>query len=169
MRYIALLRGVSPTNCPMPALKRALEQAGFANVATFLASGNAAFDSPARDAAALERRVEAAIEEGVGRAFPTLLRTQDELRELIASNPWRGFDLAPNAKRVVTFLREPPATAPRLPIEQDEARVLKLAGRHLFTAYVPNARGPVFMKLIERAVGKEQTTRTWGTVEKLAN
>lgn len=44
-RYVAFLRGVSPMNAKMPELKRALESAGFRNVTTVLASGNAAFDA----------------------------------------------------------------------------------------------------------------------------
>jgi uncharacterized protein (DUF1697 family) len=67
----------------------------------------------------------------------------------------------------VTFLRHPP-TGIKLPIQQDEARVLRLVGNTLFTVYVPSPKGPVFMTLIEKAVGKAQTTRTWQTVEKVA-
>ena len=38
----------------------------------------------------------------------------------------------------------------------------------MFSAYVPSPRGPVFMALIEKTFGKEVTTRTWETVEKVA-
>lgn len=168
MRYVALLRGVSPTNCPMPALARAFESAGWKDVSTFLASGNVVFEAPAASEAALEKKAEAAVAKVVGREFLVIVRPQAALQALLASDPFRGRGLAPNAKRVVTFLREAPAKAPKLPMERDEARVLALEGRELYTAYVPNAKGPVFMKLIEEAVGKEQTTRTWQTVEKLA-
>jgi uncharacterized protein (DUF1697 family) len=34
MRYAAFLRGVMPTNCKMPELKRAFEDAGFKDVKT---------------------------------------------------------------------------------------------------------------------------------------
>jgi hypothetical protein len=33
---------------------------------------------------------------------------------------------------------------------------------------MPIAKGPVFMTLIEKALGKDQTTRTWQTIEKVA-
>lgn len=42
-RYAALLRGVSPMNARMPALKAAFEAAGFTDVRTVLASGNVVF------------------------------------------------------------------------------------------------------------------------------
>ena len=41
--------------------------------------------------------------------------------------------------------------------------------REIFTTYVPGyGKGPVFMTLIEKTFGKEQTTRTWETVAKVA-
>lgn len=166
-RYAAFLRGVMPTNCRMSELKKAFEAAGFGDVKTFLASGNIAFDAPKASNAALEKKVEAAIEKGLGRSFLTLVRSIDELRELIESNPFEGVRLKPDSKKVVTFLRNPPK-AVKLPLEQDNARVLRAEGNNLFTVYAPTPKGPVFMKLIESVAGKEQTTRTWDTVDKVA-
>jgi hypothetical protein len=44
-----------------------------------------------------------------------------------------------------------------------------MVGREVFTAYTPNAKGPVFMQLIERAFGTNVTTRTWETVRKCSS
>jgi uncharacterized protein (DUF1697 family) len=168
-RYAAFLRGVSPTNCRMPELRQAFEAAGFENVKTLLSSGNVLFDARARSAGALERRAEAAMKKTLGTAFFTIVRSVEELRELLASDPYRNAKLSPGAKRVVTFLREAPGKAPALPVERDGARVLRLEGSHLFSAYVASDKGPVFMALIEKTVGhRDQTTRTWQTVEKMA-
>lgn len=60
-RYVAFLRGVSPMNAKMPALKKAFEAAGFTEVRTVLASGNVVFSAPASPEASLERRAEAAM------------------------------------------------------------------------------------------------------------
>ena len=54
------------------------------------------------------------------------------------------------------------------PIELDEARILCVKDSHVFSAYVPSPRGPVFMRLIEKTFGKDVTTRTWDTVKKVA-
>jgi len=167
-RYAAFLRGVSPMNCAMPDLKRALEKAGFANVKTLLSSGNAVFDAPKSTNAALEKKVEAAIEKGLGKRFMTFVRSQEELRALLESDPFKGVKLKPGSKKIMTFLRHPPAGL-KLPIEQDNARILRLDGDKLFTVYAPTPKGPVFMALIEKAAGgKEQTTRTWDTIGKAA-
>ena len=167
-RYVALLRGVTPMNAKMPALKDAFERAGFTDVKTVLSSGNVVFAARAASEASLERRAEAAMQERLGRAFPTIVRPVVALQEIVASDPYQPFALAPGAKRVVTFLRAKPKTRIALPIELDCARILRLRGREIFSAYVRSPRGPVFMVLIERTLGKEVTTRTWETVMRLA-
>ena len=71
------------------------------------------------------------------------------------------------ARRIVTFLRDKPTSKLALPIELEGARILAVKGREVFSAYVPNPKGPVFMTLIERTFGKDVTTRTWETVAKV--
>ena len=97
------------------------------------------------------------------------MRSVDELRTLIASDPFAAFKLAPGTKRVVTFLREPAGQALELPIVMDNARVLLVKGREALSVYVPDPKkGPVFMTLLEKTFGKQITTRTWDTVQKTA-
>lgn len=164
MRYAALLRGVSPMNCKMPELKAALERAGFENVKTVLSSGNVLFDAPAKSNAALEREVEAAMTKHLTRSFPTIVRRVDELRALLDSKP---FAKAPkNTKCVVTFFKT--AKALKIPVTKDEATIFAADGLEAFSHYVPQPRNPAFMVLLEKTFGKEITTRTLGTVEKLA-
>lgn len=167
-RYAAFLRGVSPMNARMPDLVAAFEAAGFEDVRTVLASGNVLFSAPAAPPAALERKAEAAMSRRLGRAFPAIVRPIEALRRMLAADPYASFRLAPGAKRVVTFVRRKPATRLALPIEQDGARILRVAGGAVFSAYVPSPRGPVFMTLIEKTFGKDVTTRTWDTLRKVA-
>jgi len=157
-----------PTNAKMPELKRAFEGAGFTEVTTVLASGNVVFTARAAAVAALERKAEAAMERSLGRAFFTIVRSVESLQELLASDPFRAFRLKPGAKRVVTFLRRPPTRKVVLPGELEGARIYALRGCEAFTAYVRNPGNPVFMTLIEKTFGKEQTTRTWDTVARIA-
>jgi uncharacterized protein (DUF1697 family) len=155
-------------NCKMAELKAALEAAGFDNVKTVLSSGNAVFDARKASAASLQKKCEAAMVEGLGRSFATIVRPVDELQALLERDPFAAFKLPKDAKRVVTFLREPPAKLPKLPIEQEGARVLAIEGSEVFTAYQRVANTPVFMLLIEKTFGKDVTTRTWDTVRKCA-
>lgn len=165
-RYVAFLRGVSPVNAKMPELKRCFERAGFREVRTVLASGNVVFDSRSSAPGTLERKAEAAMQAELGRTFGTIVRSVEYLQDLIESDPFAGFRLAPRAKRVITFVRRPPATRIELPLERDGARILKMHDGEVFTAYVPSEKGPVFMTLLEKTFGKDITTRTLDTVKK---
>jgi uncharacterized protein (DUF1697 family) len=167
-RYAAFLRGVSPMNAKMPQLKKAFERAGFTDVRTVLASGNVVFSAAPAVESVLERKAEATMEKHLNRAFPAIVRSIDTLREILASDPWTRFRLAPGSKRVVTFLRGKPKARLSLPIELDGARILHHNGAEVFTAYVRSPRGPVFMTLIEKTFGKDVTTRTWETIAKVA-
>ncbi len=104
----------------------------------------------------------------LGRSFGTIVRSAAFLQGLIEADPFAEFDLPPAAKRVVTFLRRPVESTIELPIERDRARILKMAGAEVFTAYVPSAKGPVFMSLLERTFGVDITTRTLDTIRKCA-
>ena len=167
-RYAALLRGVMTTLVTMPQLVRAFERAGFTEVRTVLSSGNVVFSSPKASMRTLERRAEAAMLEEIGRSFVPIVRSIDRLREILATDPYADAKLPRDAKRIVTFLSVAAPTKLALPIELDGARIVAMNGTEIFSAYTPTPKGPVFMKLIEKTFGKEQTTRTWDTVAKIA-
>ncbi|MBP3985249.1 DUF1697 domain-containing protein [Pseudoxanthomonas helianthi] len=167
-RYIALLRGVSPMNAKMPELKRCFEDAGFGNVRTLLSSGNVAFDSPKRSELSLARKIEAAMAQSLDRSFWTVVRPASHLQALIEADPFASLHLPEKAKKVVTFLREPPTARLALPMEKNGARILAMRGLEILTAYTPQPGNPAFMALLERTFGGEITTRTWDTVRKCA-
>ena len=167
-RWAAFLRGVYPQNCTMAGLRRAFEAAGFADVATVIASGNVVFSARAASPAALQRTAERAMQKELGRSFLTIVRPIDALAQMLERNPYAQFRLKQGTKRVVTFLREPSPAKLKLPLERDGARILAATDTEVFTAYVPNPeRGGAFMKVLEDAYGEEITTRTWETIEKV--
>jgi uncharacterized protein (DUF1697 family) len=168
-RHVAFLRGVSPMNAKMADLRQCFESAGFGQVKTVLASGNVVFDTPrAASPATLQRKCEAAMAQALERGFVAIVRPVDFLERLIEADPFARFKLPRNAKRIVTFLREPTQTPLKLPIASGEARILAMDAGEIFTAYVPQPGNPVFMNLIEKTFGKDLTTRTWETVKKCA-
>src|SRR5947209_18539648 len=101
--------------------------------------------------------------ERLGRTFLTIIRPIEALRDLLASDPYRAFRLAPGAKRVVTFLRRRPTSRLALPVEFEGARILAVKGAEAFSAYVRHPKSPILMTLIEKTLGKARTTRTCAT------
>ena len=165
--YAAFLRGIMPTNARMPDLVRAFEAAGVTEVRTVQTSGNVLFTARKAPDTTLARRAETAMTNTLGRTFLTFVRPLDDLRALLATDPWAGFRLAPGSRRIVTFLREPPP--PRaLPASLGTARLLAARGLEVFGAYAPGGDGPDFMKLIQTTLGKDVTTRTWETLARVA-
>lgn len=167
-RYVAFLRGVSPSNAKMPELTRAFESAGFTDVRTVLSSGNVVFTTAARSETSIARAAETAMSKHLRHTFPAIVRSTAALSSLIEADPYATVRIPANAKRVVTFLGGPLGTALALPIERDGVEMLSTNGREVFTVYVPGPRGPVFMTLIAKTLGTNVTTRTWDTVRKCA-
>jgi uncharacterized protein (DUF1697 family) len=155
-------------NAKMSELTSAFEAAGFTDVKTVLSSGNVVFSATRASESSLQRKAQAAMMKRLGHDFLTIVRPIDALRELLASDPYSAFRLAPEAKRIVTFLLNKPTSKLPLPIELRTARILALKDREILSAYLPDPKGPVFMALIEKTFGKEVTTRTWDTVAKVA-
>jgi uncharacterized protein (DUF1697 family) len=165
--YAAFLRGVMPANCKMSALVACFERAGFAEVSTVLGSGNVVFRARPAEEAALQARIEAAMQLALGRVFGTFVRSIEHLQGLLAADPFANARLPPDAKRVVTFLRRAPERGAPLPPARDGARIVGHRNREAFSAYVPSPKGPVFMKLLAETFGDDVTTRTWETLERV--
>ena len=155
-------------NAKMADLKSCFETLGFTDVKTVLSSGNVVFSSTLKSDKKLLAMIEAGMSADLPRSFPVILRSTDYLQNVLKADPFARFEVAPQAKRVVTFLGAPHTAELELPLELDGASILAVQGDEVFTAYVPHAKGPVFMSLIERTFGKNVTTRTWATVEKCA-
>lgn len=167
-RYVAFLRGVSPLNCKMPALRQCFEAAGLADVRTLLSSGNVAFSARASSSSALEKKCERAMQLHLDRVFTTFVRPAAHLQAFIGADVHGDFNLAASAKPIVTFLHGPAPAGLALPIAREGATILKVVGQDVFSAYEPTGDGPAFMRLLERTFGADITTRTLDTVKRCA-
>ena len=108
--YVAMLRAVNVAGTgklPMSELKAIGEACGFANVRTFIASGNLLFDSD-EDEAGVHGKVEQGVEAFFGKTVPVFVRSAAEMGAVVARNPF-GDD---KPSRVMAhFIAEPPSEA----------------------------------------------------------
>ena len=76
-KYIAFLRAINVggRTIKMDHLRTLFAQMGFADVATFIASGNVIFDSPETDTVVLERTIEDGLQDMLGYRVDTFIRT----------------------------------------------------------------------------------------------
>jgi uncharacterized protein (DUF1697 family) len=104
-RHIVLLRGINigPRNrIAMPALREALEDAGFEDVRTHLQSGNVVLESTAKPEA-VARKCERVISKRFGLEIPVVVRTRAQLAAVVKRNPLGKVATEPKRYQV-TFL-----------------------------------------------------------------
>lgn len=110
-RYIALLRAVNvggTSKLPMSELKALCEAAGFAEVRTYIASGNVLFTSMLVESA-VKQKLEQQLHDHVGKPIGVLVRNAAEMAKVLANNP---FADAQGNRVVAIFLdNAPPADA----------------------------------------------------------
>ena|SRR5947209_7973985 len=143
--------------------------AGFGDVRTYLQSGNVVFwsDRPPEEAG---RECERLIEQRFGFHVDVVMRTAEELAEVVRRNPLRA--VADNPKRYqVSFLESEPDSAilDRLAELAVEPERYELIGRELY-AWHPDGvrRSRLSAKLAAGGLGVRATARNWTTVTALA-
>ena len=80
-RYIAFLRGINlgRRRLPMSRLKAHFQELGFAQVETFIASGNVLFTSPQTKRRQLEAGIARHLQKSLGYAVDTFVRSAEEV------------------------------------------------------------------------------------------
>lgn len=166
MKYVALLRGIGPSNPNMHGakLKETAEAAGFKNVQTLLASGNIIFESGISDQAKIEATLEKIWPERLDFNSMTIVRSQKQLEGLVKADPYKGAEHS-NRKTylLVTFFK----TAPKTPPSKDYHSVL---GVNALCNTIDNSGlgTPDFMAKLDKQFGKDQiTSRTWLTIHRI--
>ncbi|WP_433201423.1 DUF1697 domain-containing protein [Nocardia sp. CA-107356] len=173
-RYAALLRGIMPTNPNMKGekLRGVFEGLGFEKVATILASGNVVFRTAEADIAKLEARIQGALSSELGIPGGTIVRTYDELRDLLDTDPFPGLTHGRETYLITTFLKHaPPNVAEELRKHTEPGVQIvgydSLARAVLAVIDNTEPRTPDFMAWLEKTYSKDITTRTWLTVQKI--
>lgn len=95
-RYIALLRGINisgKNKIAMSELKKCFAELGFAEIVTYLNSGNVIFSSAIEDKNVLSNKVQLMIKDRFHLEIPVFIILQEELAELLKNAPdWWGDD-----------------------------------------------------------------------------
>jgi uncharacterized protein (DUF1697 family) len=161
--FIALLRAVNvggSGKLPMSELKAMCEELGFAQVKTYIASGNVVFTSRKSESAiktALEKQLKAYAGKPVGVA----VRSAAEMAQVLADNPFPKA--APN-RTVAIFLDGKPPKDTLSAVRGQKSEEIKLGRREIYVHY---GDGMGQSKLVIPAA-KTGTARNLNTVATLA-
>ncbi len=161
--FIALLRGINVGGTGLLAMKdlaALCDGHGFANVRTYIQSGNVLFECKLSEDQA-SRKLEKALAEKMGKPISVMLRTPAELRAILDGNPFSDEE---PAKVAVAFLAGP---APRDALRNLVApggEVVRPGKREIYV-YYPDGLGRSKLKL--PLAGAAATVRNINTVAKL--
>jgi uncharacterized protein (DUF1697 family) len=172
-RYVAFLRGmnVGGHRLTNEELRAHFGVLGFAEVATFRASGNVVFAGEARPPDVVRTQIEEGLESLLGYGVPTFIRTDTEVRAIAALQPFASERVRSSAGKLQVSLL---GAAPTREVREE---VLSLAGdedglvfgeRELY--WLPSGgmlESSLDVDRLDRLLGAS-TRRTKGTVELIA-
>lgn len=169
-QLVAFLRGVNlgKRKMKMDALRRTFEKAGAQNVQTLLASGNVLFEgeNTPETIDAIEQQIEADF----GFFAETILRSVDDLREMVHADPFDGITENKNTKLYTFFLGPDEAQQVQMPMGiAADFKVTKLTSGEIFAIAWRKENGRFSENLlsITKPFGRYITNRNWNTVLKL--
>ena len=171
-RCIAFLRAVNVGGrlVKMDALRAAFEALALTDVSTFIASGNVLFETRARSLDALERKIEAQLQQSFGFEIDAFVRTEAELAAIAAHDAFDAATLAHAQTHVVGFLRAAPDDGARLTLAamQSDTDRFVLHGRELYWASRLKQSESAFSNAsFERALKLRATFRGLNTVQRI--
>lgn len=168
--WVSLLRAVNlgkRNKLSMPALRESLGAAGFADVRTYVQSGNIVASSPHRSPAKVAAAVHQVIADDFAMDVPVVVRSAKDMAVAIAANPFDDAAGRPVHVHVI-FLAAKPTPAAVAAFEQvelgpDKARVI---GSEVYAWYADASRASRVDAAVRR-LGVAGTARNWRTVTTL--
>ncbi|HTY41598.1 MAG TPA: DUF1697 domain-containing protein [Thermoanaerobaculia bacterium] len=173
-RYVAFLRAINVGGhvVTMKALKEHFEELGCSGVETVIASGNVVFDAASRSAAALERRIAGHLQERLGYAVATFLRTPQELAGIAGHRPFARAELEAAGHSLFVGFHGTVADAQarrRVRALASEVDAFHLRGREVFwLCRGRSTDSSVYGGGLEKALGQPATVRNATTVRRIA-
>ena len=166
-RCAVLLRGVNVgkhNRIAMADFRALLEGVGATDVRTLLQSGNSGVTA---DPTGLEEKVEHALREQVGLNVRVLVRTLDQLEQVVAECPFPEKAASDPKMLHVAFLEHPadPDTVAAFGLRHGDDEIA-LGEKDLYLSYAKSSFDSPINKVLTKLAGVA-STRNWNTVLKL--
>jgi uncharacterized protein (DUF1697 family) len=173
---IAFLRGINMTghnSVKMIDLSDLFAGLGFTDAETYIQSGNVIFSSTGKEPVQeISLRIEKAILERFNYIIPVLIRTVQELKDIVYSDPFVNEENFDPAKLAVIFLQEKCKISQIQKVKDIDypPDKFKISGREIFI-HCPNGFGrtKLYTNFFEKKMGVTGTARNWKTVTAILN
>jgi uncharacterized protein (DUF1697 family) len=172
-RYIAFLRAINVGGhtVKMDVLRQHFETLGFANVETFIASGNVIFESTAKNMRTLEKKIEQQLRDTLGYEVATFLRTEAELSAIATYQPFSAALLKTAQALNVAFLAEELGAAAQQKLQERVTDIdeFHVHGREIYWLCRKQQSESKFSNvMLEKTIGQASTIRGINTIQKMA-
>ena len=170
--YVALLRGINvggKHSVPMKLLATMFNDAGCENVQTYIQSGNVVFSAPAAVVAKLPAAISQAIQKQLGHEVPVVIRTADQMKNVIAGNPFAERKDFSDFSHVVFFSgRFSPTNIQQLDPKRSPGDEFQCRECEVYL-WLPNGAGRTKLNstYLDKTLAGTGTQRNWRTVVKL--
>ncbi|MDD2921243.1 MAG: DUF1697 domain-containing protein [Anaerolineales bacterium] len=166
-QYIAFLRAINVGGhkvIKMEDLRGMFESYGFANVSTYINSGNVIFESGEKILS--EGRIEDRLEKSLGYKVEIFLRTMREIKNIAAHTPFQARD---GETVHVVFLREAPDKQAQQALAslKSEADDFAAIGKEIYNLRRDKDKSIFSNNFIEKAIKSPATTRNLTTILKI--
>jgi uncharacterized protein (DUF1697 family) len=172
--FISILRGINVSGQKkilMTDLKTLYENLKFKEIKTYIQSGNVIFKSNEKlSDISLAKKIEDEIFKKYAFRVPVIIRSIDEMQNILSKNPFLKEKNTDVKKLHVTFLSESPDKKNVESIENIDFSPDQffIRGKEIFLS-VPNSYGEtkISNNFFEKKLKVKATTRNWNTVNKL--
>jgi uncharacterized protein (DUF1697 family) len=172
--YVSMIRGINVggKKVNMDRLKELYISLDFKNVKTYIQSGNVIFDSIESDPINLSHIIEKRIGEVFNFDVKVLIRTKNEMKNVIDGNPFKKED---HKHIYVTFLSDIPSEKLTTDLNQIIAENMEnisdkynIIEKEIYL-FLPNGYGRTKLNnnFFEKKLGVPATTRNWKSINKI--
>ena len=172
--HVALLHSVTigdDRRLIMAEWRAMMAAIGLDNPRTWVATGNALFDSEKATIAQLERRLEAAFAQSFGRQVDTIVKTAAHWTRLVAANPFPDEAERDGTRLAVRVMRKPLDQAALERLRPYAIQGERLAIMH-GDLWIHFSEDPIRSRLVNALTTKRLgpgTIRNWNTVRRLGD
>lgn len=168
-RYVAFLRGINVSGqklIKMELLKKIFSDNGYANVVTYIQSGNVLFDAKGKEEK-IRAGIEKMLEKELGYPVVTIVRSIEDIHDVIKRNP---FTVVEETKKIyITYLSDHPGadkldTLGKVLAPGEEMHV---SGREIYFVSPGYGTTKFTNAYIEKQLRLNATTRNLATTQKV--
>ena len=176
--YITLLKGInvgSSHRIKMEDLRKMFEALGLNRIETYIQSGNVIFESDEKETS-LRKKIEQGIETAFGFAAVVVLKTADELDEIIQKCPFSQEEISQAEESnsegesfYVALLPEEPkkGSVEKINALRTENDDIRFEGRDAYILLRHSIRNSKPAVLLQKLEGRS-TVRNWKTIQNLS-